>query len=98
MTKRLAIFTVAFFALFGASCGAVDDYRDDRGRGDAPVANYDDSGAVVLNFPDRFSNVAVKCHGPNGVYVTTQNEAGKEMRVVANDPNCPGATTANATS
>ena len=76
--KKLLI-PAALVAL--AACGA----SDSRGIGDAGVKSYDDTKAVVVNMPDQFSNVAFKCLGPNGIYVTTRQAA---PVVVKDDPNC----------
>jgi hypothetical protein len=63
------------------------DFKDRRGRGDAPVADRqgDDAPANVINMPDRFSNVAFKCWGANGIYVTTD---AVPPVVIADDPEC----------
>jgi hypothetical protein len=72
--------------------GCEDDaHNNPRGRGDAPVGPIDDTPAEVINFPDKFSNVATKCDGHgHRLYVTTQNENGKQLSVIA-DPTCGGA-------
>ena len=43
----------------------------------------------VVNFPDGFTNVAVKCDGPNRVYSAYHGD-GKyaAVTVVADDPRC----------
>jgi len=62
-------------------------HNDERGKGDAPVANKrgDDSPATVVNFPDGFMNVAFKCLGPNGIYAHTRAAS---PVVIKDDPNC----------
>jgi hypothetical protein len=79
----LAVLAV-LLALAGCS-----DFDDERGRGDAPVEDRrgDDAPANVINMPDRFSNVAFKCWGPNGIYVTTRDAA---PVVVPDDAQCEG--------
>ena len=57
----LVIAVISGILLF-AGCGAVDEYNDERGRGDAPVRSYDDGGWDVINAPDRFPNVATRCN------------------------------------
>lgn len=85
--KKLIPVAVAVLAL--TACG--DDYKDKRGKGDAPVRKSNDSPVEVMNYPDGFSNVAHKCDGHgHRVYVTTQNSNGKQMAVVA-DASCPGS-------
>lgn len=74
---------VAVLAMAGCS-----SYNDQRGRGDAPIGPFDDSPAEVINFPDRFANVASKCDGHgHRVYSTTREAA----VTVIDDPSCPGA-------
>jgi len=48
----------AIFTLAGCS-----SYNDHRGKGDAPVENRkgDDTPAQVINMPDDFRNMAIKC-------------------------------------
>jgi len=77
---RTVLAVCAVAALAGCS-----DFNNDRGKGDAPVGDRDDAPAVVVNFPDGFMNVAVKCHGPNGIYTHTRAAA---PVVVPNDPTC----------
>ena len=63
-------------------------FNDERGRGDAPIGPFDDSPAEVVNFPDKFANVAHKCDGHgHRVYSTTRQAA----VTVIDDPTCPGA-------
>lgn len=80
--KKILPAAIAVLALAG--CGA---FNDQRGKGDAPVANRkgDDAPARVVNMPDGFSNVAFKCIDSNGLYVTTKDAA---PVVVADDPLC----------
>lgn len=86
------IFAVAAIVavLIAGGCSIEEDFKSDRGRGDAPVLSSDDSGAEVINFPNNFPNVAHKCDG-NGhrVYVTTyygENRMGQV--VVVGDESC----------
>jgi hypothetical protein len=57
MNKTLTI--AAVIALAGLT--ACSGYNDERGKGDAPVANYSDNGWQVQNAPDGFGNVATIC-------------------------------------
>ena len=69
--------------------GACDSFNSERGRGDAPIGKFDDSAAEILNFPDKFANVAHKCDGHgHRVYSTTRQAA----VVVIDDPSCDGGT------
>lgn len=83
--KKLVFVLIVVLAL-ATGCS---EYEDDRGKGDAPVQNRkgDDKAAVVINFPDGFANIAVKCHKGNGLYVTTREAA---PIVVKDDPICDG--------
>lgn len=80
--RRAIISGVLLLALAGCS-----DWNDDRGRGDAPVGNKDDTEADVINMPDRFANVAFKCYGTTGIYTSTRPMA---FQVIKEDPNCVG--------
>jgi hypothetical protein len=77
----IAVLTLAL----GLAAGGCNARNDARGRGDAPVGNYDDSAAEVINFPDQFANVAHKCDGHgHRVYSTTR----QAPPVVIDDPSC----------
>lgn len=80
---------VAGLALVASSaCGVNDAANERRGRGDAGVGSIDDTPKDVIQFPDRFVNVAYACDGHgHRVFVTTQSEHRKEMAVV-NDESC----------
>lgn len=73
MKKRFTVVSALVLAVAISGTAACSGYNDDRGKGDAPVTNQDDSPAQVINFPDGFANVAVKCDG-NGfrIYSTTR--------------------------
>lgn len=72
----------------------------ERGQ-NAQKAARDTAPAVVLNFPQGFRNVAFKCYGTVGIYVTSRGDSassgskGSELpssvSTQVNDPNCqPG--------
>lgn len=85
----MAIVIVALVALI-AGCGAQDAFNDDRGKGDAPVGETDDSEAEVINMPNEFANIAHKCDGHgHRVYTTTHGGGPREIAVI-DDPSCPG--------
>lgn len=70
--KRVLVLSVAAILAF-AGC---EQYKSDRGRGDAPIETDDDSGAYVTNFPNVYPNVATKClHGANGLRVVVPSRA-----------------------
>lgn len=84
----LAIFIMAV-VLF-AGCGVKDKFNDNRGRGDAPVGERNDNAKDVINFPDRFPNVASSCDGHgHRVFVTTHDKDDSPPAIVA-DPSCGG--------
>lgn len=73
-------------ALLLSSCSTD---KKSNGVGDAPVErrNVDNSAPLhILDFPDQFENVAMKCLGSNGVYASTRDAA---PVIVVNDVNCP---------
>lgn len=93
--QRWAIGTVAGTLLGVLAVGGIvlvpkwiDSANERRGRGDSAVAEVDDEGATVIQFPDRFSSVAHKCddHG-HRVFVTTKSDNSRFM-VVVDDPSC----------
>jgi hypothetical protein len=68
------------------SCGINDRANEARGRGDSPVGKVNDEPKEVIQFPDRFSNVAHACDGHgHRVFVTTQTDAGRELEVIPDD-------------
>lgn len=84
-----ALMIVALVAT-GTACS---EYNDERGKGDAPVANQkgDDSPKSVTNNPDGFANVVTGClsGAPGWRYATTTHgsSAAPGLVVVA-DPAC----------
>jgi hypothetical protein len=65
-------------------------YNNARGKGDAPVGSSDDTPAQILNYPDGFPNVAIKCDGHgHRVFVSTHDKTDSQPTVV-DDPSCPG--------
>ena len=77
-----------FVLLAFTSCGVNDRLNESRGRGDAPIGSVDDGAKEVIQFPDRFSNVAHACDGHgHRVFVTSQTDSGRQMEVV-DDESC----------
>lgn len=73
--------------LQGLTACDLDD--EDSGLGDAGVGPQDTSKADIINFPDLFANIAMKCDGHgHRVYVSTRNAP----PVVVTDSSCPGGT------
>jgi hypothetical protein len=66
-----------------AACSA---YQDDRGKGDAPVNQLDDTEVTVYPNGDGFPNIAIVCtDSGNGIYTTTREVP---PVVVTDDPEC----------
>ncbi|MCU0270468.1 MAG: hypothetical protein MUF83_17720 [Acidimicrobiales bacterium] len=68
--------------VLGVGCS---EYNDERGRGDAPIGKFNDSPAYVVNMPDQFHNIAIRCVGGNGIYAHTREAA---PTVIVDDPLC----------
>lgn len=89
--KWLAVYFGALvIALFGVT--ACSEYNDERGKGDAPVAEKrgDDTPKYVTNNPDGFGNVVTGCvNGATGWrYFATTNASGPSNLVVRGDKAC----------
>jgi hypothetical protein len=77
-------------------CSAKNSLDTARGRGDAPVGAVDNNKKDVIQFPDRFSNVAHACDGHgHRVFVTTKSDSSRFMVVVA-DTSCGGTAAASS--
>lgn len=79
-----AILVVVLSTVAIASCGA----NSSRGRGDAPVGQQDKAPARVINMPDHYPNVAFKCLGTTGIYVSSHDKNDTQPTVVPRDPAC----------
>lgn len=85
--KRLLLPLVLVAALAVGGCGYTNSRNEARGRGDAPVGKVDDSAKDIIQFPDRFGNVAHACDGyGHRVFVTT-SDPNKHLQIV-DDPSC----------
>jgi hypothetical protein len=64
---------------------------------DADKGTRDTGSALgIVNMPNHFNNVAVKCYQGNGLYVTNNNGdggSGSSLAVVPKDPVCNGGST-----
>lgn len=80
--KRALVITAAALALVLASCS-----DDAEGRGDADVGEYDDTPAAVINMPDTFMNVAIKCD-PAGFRIYSHTRQGPP--IIMKDDSCKG--------
>lgn len=86
LTMAAVMLVVAFLTTAG-SCK--DEYNDDRGKGDAPVGDRDDSPAGIINMPNEFPNVVHKCDGAgHRVYVTREGEGTPRQLFVIEDESC----------
>ena len=84
-TTLLAALAVAgVLALTAGSCDV-----DSSGTGDAPISGYDDSSVFVINMPDGYPNVAVKCVGDTAIYASTHTEQRPAtLKIEHEDPWC----------
>lgn len=90
MKKCLTLVAVAGVMILGSACSYTDKLNEARGRGDAPVGANDDTPKNVIQFPDRYSNVAHACDGHgHRVYVTTKSDSSRAL-FVWDDPTCNG--------
>jgi len=83
--KKISIIALIAGAIGISACG--DD--TDAGKG---VRDTGDAKAII-NMPNHFNNVAVKCYQGNGIYVTNNNGdggSGSSLAVVIKDPVCGG--------
>jgi len=78
------------FALVG--CGAdPGSTNDDHGWGDAGIASRDYNKSHIVNQPDGFGNISIKCDGKYGymMFMVTHSMSDTPV-VVVPDPRCPG--------
>lgn len=85
--RKLVVAAVLLLAV-SSGCAVQDRFNERRGRGDAPTGRVDDSAKEVIQFPDRFANVAHSCDGHgHRVFVTTRTDAGMQLSVI-DDTSC----------
>jgi hypothetical protein len=69
------------------------------GAGDAPIGKVETEPWVVLNNVDGFPNVATRCRGSNGIYVTrSAGDSADALVVIPNDPACTGGSGSSTTT
>jgi hypothetical protein len=87
-----AVCTLLLLVLvLGACTSGPGSYLDNRGWGDAPISTRDDGGSHIVNSPDQFPNVAMKCDGKYGYMIFTVTHITTDVApVVVPDPRCPG--------
>lgn len=93
MSKTVRIICAAVAGLvlivgLSASGCTTDPYNDERGTGDAPVADSPnrDAEAEIINMPNGFPNLATKCDGHgHRVYVATHTEQRQQIAVIEDE-------------
>lgn len=89
--RRSSLVLVGVVATFGAAACAPDQQG---GAGDAPIARVETEPWVILNNVDGFPNIATRCRGTTGIYVTrSADDSSDTMEILPNDPACTGAAT-----
>lgn len=65
------------------------------GAGDAPISKVETEPWTILNNVDGFPNIATRCRGTTGIYVTrSADDTSDTMEILPNDPAClPGSST-----
>lgn len=82
-------------ALIGVGACAADP---NDGAGDAPIGAVEKEPWTVMNNIDGFPNVATRCYGGNGIYVTrSAGDSSDALVVVRDDPACDRAETLGTT-
>ncbi len=90
--KKLITAVFGIVLVAGSLTGCGEMMNDERGRGDAPTGDIDESNKDVVAMPDRFANVAHACDGHgHRIFVTTRTDSGMQMEVI-DDPSCGGPT------
>ena len=89
MRGRVLVVLVLCLAVF-AMTGCWEQYKEERGRGDAPVGEVDDTDALVINFPNDYPGIATKCGAPGQrIYTHTRSDPTQGVSiVVVEDENC----------
>jgi hypothetical protein len=89
--RRSSLLLIAVVAAPSAAACAPDAQG---GAGDAPIARVETEPWVILNNVDGFPNIATRCRGTTGIYVTrSADDSSDTMEVLPNDPACTGAAT-----
>jgi hypothetical protein len=89
--RQVLLASVALVAAVAGLAACTPDPKD--GAGDAPIASVEQDPWVVLNNVDGYPNIAFRCRGGNGIYVTrSADDSSDTMQVVPNDPACSAAT------
>jgi hypothetical protein len=80
---KYIVAAVLAFCVLGTGCSdeTLEDLPDDK-------QDIRQDEMVVWQAPDQFPNVAWRCNGKTGVYLTTRDN--NPMVVVPNDPACVG--------
>lgn len=90
--RRGALTAVASLVAVGGLVACSPDSQG--GAGDAPIAAVETEPWTILNNVDGFPNIATRCRGTTGIYVTrSAGDNSDTLEVVANDPACTVAAT-----
>ena len=91
--RPLAFVSLAGLAVLGGLAGLAACAPDPQGgAGDAPIADVETEPWVILNNVDGFPNIATRCRGTTGIYVTrSADDSSDTMEVLPNDPACTGS-------
>jgi hypothetical protein len=92
-TLRRRPFVFAAAATLAAVGGLAACSPDPQGgAGDAPIASIETEPWTILNNVDGFPNIATRCRGTTGIYVTrSADDSSDTMEVLPNDPACTGS-------
>jgi len=94
---RAAVVAIGAAATFGALLSCSPDPQG--GAGDAPIGKVETEPWIVLNNVDGFPNVATRCRGANGIYVTrSAGDASDALVVIPNDPACTSGGAGSTTT
>jgi hypothetical protein len=85
--RPLALALAAGLAALGGLAACSPDPQG--GAGDAPIAAVETEPWTILNNVDGFPNIATRCRGTTGIYVTrSADDSSDTMEVLPNDPAC----------
>lgn len=88
--KKAIVIAAVVFSLGASACSGEFTDTANEEFNDVRVSDRNDEPALIINMPNRFSNVAFKCNGSTGVYVT-MHDTGRSVAVAPNDPECPSS-------
>ena len=90
--RPLTVVVVAAIAALGGLAACSPDAQG--GAGDAPIASVETEPWVIINNVDGYPNIATRCRGTTGIYVTrSADDSSDTMEILPNDPACTGSAT-----